>query len=324
MPFVQSAKTRIKAAPWGKPLVEFVRERRLQASIRRALRSPLPEMVNIELTNECNLRCAKCPTYEAVRARGMMDPELFEKIMRDIALAKAPTSLALNGGGEALLHSNFVEFVRRARSIPNIRMVGFATNGLGLDPSLSARLLEAGLTSLKISLDTVDAKTYLAFNRVDGYEQVVRNVKEFCRLKRKGGYQCQTTLKVTLYKQDEQLLARIRQLWLGEVDAIRVTGLHNWAGLRGQRSGGLRTQPCDLLWSQVQILWNGQITLCCFDSMEGFYNMGNIRELNLSDYWLHNRGFMEVRAAHLRRDFSGLKVCATCNQDQYVTQYFYD
>lgn len=308
---VQDVKDRIKAIPAAGPLVDFVRERRLLAFTRRALRSPLPQKIIIELTNTCNLRCAKCPTYEANRARGEMTPELFEKIMQDIARAKAPTKLEFCGGGEDLLHPNFVDFIRLARSIPNIRSIGFTSNGLGLEPSLSARVLEAGVTNLKVSMDTTDPATYFKLNRVNGYEQAVGNIKEFCRLKRDGQYKCQVTLKVSLYKQDDALAARLRELWACEVDTIRITGLHNWLGLRG-KFNGMRTQPCDLVWSQVQILWNGQVTLCCMDSMEGFYNMGNMQEMSLSDYWTHNPGLAEVRAAHLRRDFSGLKVCASC------------
>jgi hypothetical protein len=129
-------------------------------------------------------------------------------------------------------------------------------------------------------------------------------------------------MKVTMYKEDEVLVDRFRDLWLDSVDSIKFTGLHNWVGLRGARRGSARTRACELLWTQMQILWDGQITLCCFDSMEGFFNMGNAADVNISEYWRRGLRLASVRAAHVRGDFSELSVCATCNQNQYFTRHF--
>jgi MoaA/NifB/PqqE/SkfB family radical SAM enzyme len=76
-------------------------------------------------------------------------------------------------------------------------------------------------------------------------------------------------------------------------------------------------------WEMIQILWNGQITLCCFDSMEGFFNMGNVRDVNVSDYWRYDKGLSRIRKMHLAGDFSDIKVCGNCNEDQYETRAFF-
>jgi hypothetical protein len=168
----ENFKKRVRQLPAAQPALAFIRGQRLRRLRRRAERRPLPDSISIELTNECNLKCAKCPTYDAKRPRGLMAPALYRKIIDDIRSAGVDTSVALSGGG-AVLHPSVVDFVAIAAKTPNITSVGFATNGLGLDAALSQQLLDAGLSSLRVSLDAVDASSYLKVNRVDGYDRVV-------------------------------------------------------------------------------------------------------------------------------------------------------
>lgn len=316
-------KNRLRQISWLRPVLRIMKNVRLRQRIWAFQRKDLPDSVIVELTNVCNLKCAKCPTYEASRGRGMMELATFQKLMADIASSRSRTSISLNGGGEAILHPQVVEFVRMARAVKNVESISLTTNSLALEPRLSEQLLAAGIDKLKLSLDFIDAATYAAVNRVDGYETVIRNIKELCRIKKTHGYPCKITLKVTRYKKDDELLHRIRVLWSEHVDYIKVTGLHNWAGLRGKRRTPSRTSACEYLWEEVQVLWDGQITLCCWDSMEGFYDMGNVRTVSLSRYWKHDPRLQQIRAAHRRLDFSQLELCATCNADTYITEHYF-
>jgi MoaA/NifB/PqqE/SkfB family radical SAM enzyme len=313
---ISDLKLRLKRIPALQPVVRAIRNVKKQQMRRRA-DALLPQAISIELTNECNLRCAKCPTYEAQRGRGMMEMDVYRKILADVRAAGCPVEIGLSGGGESLLHERLIDFISMARKVPNVTRVGLATNGIALANGIGRKMLDAGLSRLKLSLDADSAQSYLKLNRVDAYEMVVRNITDFCRIKKAGNYDCEVTLKITLYKDDRELVERLKKMWAAHVDQIRVTSLHNWLGLRGQRQGQQRTEPCDQLWSMIQILWNGQLTLCCFDSMEGFFNMGNVRNINLSEYWQWNRQLIDIRNAHLAGDFSQLKICATCNVDQY-------
>ncbi len=305
------------------PVVAFLRDKKFRSWAHRMVERDLPNLVIVELTNHCNLRCAKCPTYDAKRGRGFMSEATFDKILSDISKSSIPTRVGLNGAGEALLHPDFLRYARKAKQSHNVEELSFITNGLGLTPEMSRELLESGLDHLKVSLDTNDAAVFLKYNRVDGYSAVVDNVIEFCRQKRAGNYSCNVNLKITLYKDDKELVEKMRRQWLEHVDAIRVTKLHNWLGLRGKRKG-VRTAPCEMIWAQIQILWDGQMTLCCFDNMEGYYNMGNVNTADLSQYWKADSRLNEIRKDHLNGDFSRLPICADCNTDTYETLEFFE
>lgn len=277
-------------------------------------------MVLIELTNNCNLRCAKCTLVNSGRNRGFIDDALVEKVLRDIEAAKAPTEIALSGSGEPTLHPHLVEYVKAARSIPNVGVIGFATNGVALTSGLSERLLEAGLNRLKASLDTDDPREYLRLNGKDTYEQASSNFLRFCQLNKATGNRCRVTLKGTLYQNDLALARRLKKQWTPYVDQVRITPVHNWAGMatRGLSRTGSRRPPCWMLWEQVQILWDGQITICCTDSMDGRFNMGNAYETNLSEYWRDDPRLKKIRLIHESLDLAALPVCDKCDMWAYA------
>ena len=130
---------------------------------------------------------------------------------------------------------------------------------------------------------------------------------------------CRATLKATLYENDISLARRLKEQREPFVAQVRITPVHNWAGIEAIRlkSETAPRSPCRMLWQKVQMLWDGQITLCCMDSMEGRFKMGNVREQNLSYYWLHDPGLLRARLQHEALDFSELPECANCDMWAY-------
>src|SRR5947207_14798391 len=70
-----------------------------------------PLLINLELTNHCNLRCPMCPVsvnYSTVD-RGFLEMNLFERIVKEIAQFRP--EVALNLGGESTIHPEIVRMV---------------------------------------------------------------------------------------------------------------------------------------------------------------------------------------------------------------------
>lgn len=298
-----------------RPQIEIIRFKRF---IKPLVKRCLPLSLAIELTNSCNLKCAKCSTYTSGRPNGFMHEGMFLKILHDIKDGGDDIKIGLSGGGESILHPKIVEYIKYCNEVTNISAIHLATNALALTPSMGRQLLDAGLSSLKLSLDFTGKSDYLQANRVDGFDTVVKHIEEFCRMKRDGGYNCETEIKVTMYKQSDKLKTEFQEKWSGIVDKIRFTELHNWLGLRGKNSA-IRTKPCHWPWTMPLILWNGQITLCCFDSMKGYINMGNIKDRNLVEYWTNDPGLLSVRQGMLQGNYQNdlLKTCAACPMSDY-------
>lgn len=69
-------------------------------------------------------------------------------------------------GGEPTLRNDLVDICGTISSLPGIESVGMTTNGVALMKSdLLTKLVDAGMTSMNISLDTIDPGTFEALTR---------------------------------------------------------------------------------------------------------------------------------------------------------------
>jgi len=91
---------------------------------------PELRMVEIEINHHCNRACSYCPNSVASRKeQGEMRPELFEKIMQDLARNKYQGSISYEFYNEPMLAKKFDWFVETTRKyLPNNR-IDLYTNG---------------------------------------------------------------------------------------------------------------------------------------------------------------------------------------------------
>jgi MoaA/NifB/PqqE/SkfB family radical SAM enzyme/pimeloyl-ACP methyl ester carboxylesterase len=107
-----------------------------------------PVFANIEITTQCNLRCAFCARTVGDRPVADMSPETFRRILD---LLPHAYRITLVGLGEPLMHPALPELVAEASGLG--RRVALVTNALLLTREYSQRLIDAGLGSIAFSLD---------------------------------------------------------------------------------------------------------------------------------------------------------------------------
>lgn len=121
------------------------------------------KIYQIDVTNFCNAKCSYCPHPTHERARGFMTLETFAQAL-DVM---QNDSVSLHHFGEPLLHKSLEQFVSlaHARGIK----VGFSTNGEILSQARLDRLLECGLSWLRLHTDPFGIRKS-AFVVPDGFE----------------------------------------------------------------------------------------------------------------------------------------------------------
>jgi MoaA/NifB/PqqE/SkfB family radical SAM enzyme/Tfp pilus assembly protein PilF len=107
-----------------------------------------PEILHLQVTERCNLACPGCYLPDRT-GRGAPASLIDEKVFKP--LAEAGVRHVTLTGGEPLLHPEFVEICARARAV--FDSVQVVTNGLLLDLAMFSRLRDAGVASIKVSLD---------------------------------------------------------------------------------------------------------------------------------------------------------------------------
>ena len=133
------------------------------------------DYLRISVTDVCNLRCVYCmPEHMAFRrpAELLTDVELFRLIP---LFARIGFHKIRFTGGEPTLRRGLVALVHHTTRQPGIRQVGLTTNGLLLD-QLAQPLAKAGLTSVNVSLDTLDPTRFRELTRWGNVRDVLEGL----------------------------------------------------------------------------------------------------------------------------------------------------
>lgn len=131
--------------------------------------------LRISLTDRCSLRCTYCMPEQGnewLARTSILSTDEIERIAR-VAAARGITTFRLTGG-EPLLRADVVDVVRRLAAIEGPEgpvEIAMTTNGIRL-PEFLPGLIDAGLTRLNISIDTVQRERFAALTRRDRLDDV--------------------------------------------------------------------------------------------------------------------------------------------------------
>ncbi|MFS0895139.1 GTP 3',8-cyclase MoaA [Microbacterium sp. 179-I 3D3 NHS] len=135
--------------------------------------------LRISLTDRCSLRCTYCMPEQGnewlARTSILSTDEIVE--VAEVAARLGIRTFRLTGG-EPLLRADIVDVVRRIARIEakdGPVEVAMTTNGIGLAAKLPA-LIDAGLTRLNISIDTVDRQRFADLTRRDRLDDVFEGI----------------------------------------------------------------------------------------------------------------------------------------------------
>ena len=281
-------------------------------SVRRLLlktgreRAPRwPEIVQIESTNICNAKCVFCPRDEMHSRQGVMDRDLFEKVVDECA-ALGITHVRVHNYGEPFLDRQLVEKVRYAKS-KGIAEVGMISNGSLLTEDIAQGMIDAGLDAINISVDASGKETFERTRVNLKYDEVIGNVETLVSLRKASGKH-HPKLILSFVRQhnsaDEQAFIAH---WRGIADKVHVTDLHNWAGTLNERSDV--RYPCYRPWLTFTVLWDGRVSLCCAD-FDGRHILGDLRTSTIAQIW-NGPAYRNVRRQHL--ESGGPEICRSCD-----------
>ncbi|MBV8755803.1 MAG: GTP 3',8-cyclase MoaA [Deltaproteobacteria bacterium] len=130
--------------------------------------------LRVSVTDRCNYRCSYCMP-EALEDQMVFSPRsavlTFEEIERVVTVfARLGVRKVRLTGGEPTIRKGIVDLVKKVANIGGIEQVVMTTNG-HLLAELAQPLRDAGLSSINVSLDTLDAER---FRRVTGRGDVTR------------------------------------------------------------------------------------------------------------------------------------------------------
>ena len=132
--------------------------------------------LRLSITDRCNLRCVYC-LPDGCAERAGQAPLTVAEIGRAVAaFADLGFRKVRLTGGEPMLRRDVCDVVRRVAATPGIERVGLTTNGHRL-AALAPRLRAAGLTSVNVSLDSLDPDRFRAVTGASDPSRVRQGVE---------------------------------------------------------------------------------------------------------------------------------------------------
>ena len=118
------------------------------------------DYMRISVIDSCNLNCYYCNPQDNDKKCRAINTLSVKKVF---CIVRAATRLGITHfrltGGEPLLHPQIDEMVSQIKKIPGVRSVSLTTNAVLLAQH-AKQLKEAGIDSINVSLDTIDASEY--------------------------------------------------------------------------------------------------------------------------------------------------------------------
>ena len=311
-------------------------EKKVEGVISRILPSWVPFtpfFAQMEVTNRCNLNCVMCPRAKLMKGHTTtnLSPTNFQFFLKQFPLVHR---VDLQGLGEPLLNPDLEEMIQWCTN-HNIE-TSFVTNGLLLDSGRIKSLLNAGLSRITVSLDSMDPDIYANIRSGANVGKVTTNIENLIAFRKQNNHSKPHIGLMAIAMKDtvKGIPALIQAAAELGVDSLTVKGLNTMItsdlpkDLRGslQRisrdatyhtsmeviiaSGVIRGRlRCRWPWLATYITVEGDVTPCCNCPDKEMVKLGNLFDVPFSAIW-NSSPYREFR--HKLRN--GVpQVCRSCS-----------
>lgn len=282
---------------------------------------PFPDAIKIELTSHCNYNCSFCASKRSLRAQGQIDRSFLFRILKEAA-SIGVKEIGMFLLGESFLVKDLPEYIRYAKEEAGIEYVFITTNGSLCTPERLTAVVDAGLDSIKFSINAGSRERYREVHGVDMFEKVISNVEWLHKhLAGKGSKRPRTCVSSVYMEEHREELEGLRARMSRYVDDFYFLPLYNQAGHVGGKQytkivgnpgrfeNMVSPVPCWALFNASKITWDGKLTMCCFDHDTRF-EVADLNTSSLLEAWQHPK-FVALRNRHLNKELSG-SLCARC------------
>ncbi|MEZ4932151.1 MAG: radical SAM protein [Saprospiraceae bacterium] len=134
--------------------------------------------LRLAVTDRCNLRCFYCMPEEGIDylpRKELLTYEEMERVIR-LMVGMGIDKVRITGG-EPFLRKGMMEFLERLLQIEGLKKLNITTNGT-LTAGLVPKLKAIGVTSVNLSLDSLDPQRFFEITRRDSFDTVMQTFHE--------------------------------------------------------------------------------------------------------------------------------------------------
>jgi len=276
----------------------FVGERLITsiADAKRVEAPPFPRQIQIETSNICNHSCEFCAYTVMERPKRHMKRDLFYRLVRESYDCGA-REIGLFAGAEPLTCKWIDEYISFCRDL-GYEYIYISTNGALADPVKLKKVIDAGLSSIKFSVNGGDRETYHQVHGRDDFNKVIANIHFVSEYRKTLPRPFYLGVSFVGMPHTDHTLANLRELVEQDVDEIIYYEASNQSGQMPE----LPDPPyrdCHLPFNKAHFSLEGYMKVCCND-YENFLAVENLENMSVMEAW-HSSRFRDLRRRHLGR-----------------------
>lgn len=283
--------------------------------------------LRLELSNVCNHTCLFCANRKMTRKKGFMDESFLRRILQE-AHDEGFYGVGFYANGEPFISPHFTEYIRWAKEI-GYTYVYIDTNGAAVGTEKIKEAIDAGLDSIKFSINGTDRETYELIHGRDDFDRVMENLKYAYQYKKELGRPLNVFVSIAVTKYIEDSVDAFVESCKAYCDDIVTNTVIDMGGYVPKEHKYLATGrdtdfapsmkiPCYVMWNSLFITWEGYATACCAD-FQNYFVYADLNQTSIKEAW-HNEKITELRKRHLNGDIEGMpcKACALGKLEHWI------
>lgn len=310
-----------KKAAWGE-------NSRIKLADILPLETPLS--IGIEASSICNLKCQYCAQSVSQNnqkfPKQLLSYDVFKKAIDSLEKFNCQLkNIVFAVLGEPLLNQQLPEMIDYVKCKNVSEKITVFSNAILLSKQTSQALIDAGLDSLRISIQGVSKERYLQLcNTVVDYEQIIKNVRNFFDYRNASKSNCHIFVKTfeqsLLTQTDEEKFYRdfgdicdqiSIETIVEEFSEVDYSHIDTDQGHNLIRETVQKSDICAQPFYALYLRANGNITPCCIANSTDLV-LGNAAQDSLFDIWNGNQ-LKDFQKMHLKRNRYQHTICGACN-----------
>lgn len=292
-------------------------------ALKAKILTNFPLHLDLELTSECNLRCAMCWQAKDPNAfpKGMMTEELFKKII-DEGVANGLCAIKLQSRGEAMMHPKIFEFSKYAKS-KGIKDIHLTTNGtLFMKTKKMAQLFDSGIDKLIFSIDKAHDESIDEIYKTKKPD-IRKYFNEIGKIKKEKNLKAPFLVVQTFADKDK--IEEVRQKLKKEYKCANSVNVNTLFESNPDEpsidmiNSKIEYLPCSYLWTRLMVFFDGTTTTCCRDYSGKYLFLGDANLKSIYEMW-NGKKMNNFRRLHQTGKRQQIEICKNCDISTVITK----
>ena len=296
-------------------LEERVRLKKANRNELYSLEPPFPKTnFLIELSNACNHACIFCAHQKMQRKVGRINKDKCFSILQE-AYDLGTREVGFYATGEPFLISDLDSYVRKAKEI-GYTYVYLTSNGALATPEKIRAVIDAGLDSIKFSINAPNRKLYKFIHGHDDFDVVMEHLKYLNEYRKESGRDYKIYVTGILTRFTENLQDVYHEIFDELADQVVFKTVYNQGGYMPEIEWFLRCdcdkeefRRCNLPFDAISVTQEGYLSIENAD-YENMLIVGDLNKTSLKDAW-YGDVMKEMRRKFMEDDLS-MTICDGC------------